>query len=714
MLEVSMSAGKKAKANFEKTAKKKPDPAGLAIGKEAQVALVQKDYSKAKELFENARNICEASAVRATKAAKSVRKTNSGGENLSAVIQCSATLQDDADREIILPPPGSEGHLFAKHKANLPPFAQNYAINTSARMAEHLSITGGKWQTRFPPEPNGYLHIGHAKAMHFDFGVASKFGGNTYLRFDDTNPTAEKQEYIDSIISSVSWLGHRPFKVTYSSDYFCQLHELAVKLIKIGKAYVCHQAKAEVAASRQLLKGFQLHCARNNIFRQDAPLPSGAESPYRHRSVEENLRLFEEMSKGVWEEGSCSLRLKGDLRSDITSMWDLTAYRIKFQEHPHSMDAYCIYPTYDYTHCLVDSIENVTHSLCTLEFETRQAPNGPYYWLLHTLDMYKPVTWEFSRCNITFNVLSKRKLNILVTQGYVSGWDDPRLLTLEGLRRRGYTPTAINRFCLELGVTRNDNTQHLEKLERCIREELDDDADRRFAVLNPLPITITNHPGGSLPVECPSHPKFLGRGTRVLNFTSTVFIEHEDFRAVDDPTFYGLAPGKTVRLLFGYNITCIGLQKDAAGAIVSLEATYDLDSLGSKPPKGTLHWAGSDFIPGEVRVYDKLFSVEVPGKRLMPGIENDEIVDQLEDGGVDWLSQLNPRSLVVHQKALLEPLILDVAGAALTSRFQLQRLGYFTIDKDSNVQKPVLNRIVTLKESKELVALKNTDSKQFR
>lgn len=669
-----MSAGKKAKANFEKTAKKKPDPAGLAIGKEAQAALVQKDYSKAKELFENARNICEASAVRATKAAKSVRKTNSGGENLSAVIQCSATLQDDADREIILPPPGSEGHLFAKHKANLPPFAQNYAINTSARMAEHLSITGGKWQTRFPPEPNGYLHIGHAKAMHFDFGVASKFGGNTYLRFDDTNPTAEKQEYIDSIISSVSWLGHRPFKVTYSSDYFCQLHELAVKLIKIGKAYVCHQAKAEVAASRQLLKGFQLHCARNNIFRQDAPLPSGAESPYRHRSVEENLRLFEEMSKGVWEEGSCSLRLKGDLRSDITSMWDLTAYRIKFQEHPHSMDAYCIYPTYDYTHCLVDSIENVTHSLCTLEFETRQAPNGPYYWLLHTLDMYKPVTWEFSRCNITFNVLSKRKLNILVTQGYVSGWDDPRLLTLEGLRRRGYTPTAINRFCLELGVTRNDNTQHLEKLERCIREELDDDADRRFAVLNPLPITITNHPGGSLPVECPSHPKFLGRGTRVLNFTSTVFIEHEDFRAVDDPTFYGLAPGKTVRLLFGYNITCIGLQKDAAGAIVSLEATYDLDSLGSKPPKGTLHWAGSDFIPGEVRVYDKLFSVEVPGKRLMPGIENDEIVDQLEDGGVDWLSQLNPRSLVVHQKALLEPLILDVAGAALTSRFQLQRL----------------------------------------
>ena len=217
--------------------------------------------------------------------------------------------------------------------------------------------------------------------MHFDFGVAAKFQGNTYLRFDDTNPAAEKQEYIDSILSSVSWLGHRPFKVTYSSDYFSQLHEFAVKLIKIGKAYVCHQAKAEVTASRQLLKEFQLHCARNNLSRQETPLPSGAESPYRHRSVEDNLRLFEEMSKGVWEEGSCCLRLKGDLRSDITSMWDLAAYRIKFQEHPHSTDAYCIYPTYDYTHCLVDSIENVTHSLCTLEFETRQAPNGPYYWL---------------------------------------------------------------------------------------------------------------------------------------------------------------------------------------------------------------------------------------------------------------------------------------------------------------------------------------------
>ena len=701
-----MSAGKKAKANYEKIAKKRPDPEGLAIGEEAQAALIQKNYSKAKALFEKARYICEASAIKATKTAKLVCKKNAGGEKLSDRVKLNDFEQDDKDRDIILPQPGSEGHVFAKHKANLPPGAENYAINTSSRMAEHLNATGGKWQTRFPPEPNGYLHIGHAKAMHFDFGVAAKFQGNTYLRFDDTNPAAEKQEYIDSILSSVSWLGHRPFKVTYSSDYFGQLHEFAVKLIKLGKAYVCHQAKAEVTASRQLLKEFQLHCARNNLSRQETPLPSGAESPYRHRSVEDNLRLFEEMSKGVWEEGSCCLRLKGDLRSDITSMWDLAAYRIKFQEHPHSTDAYCIYPTYDYTHCLVDSIENVTHSLCTLEFETRQAPNGPYYWLLHALDMYKPITWEFSRCNITYNVLSKRKLNTLVSQGHVSGWDDPRLLTLEGLRRRGYTPTAINRFCFEMGITRNDNIQHLEKLERCIREELDDDTDRRFAVLNPLPITIRNHPGGSLPVECPSHPKFPERGTRVLNFTSTVFIEREDFREVDDVSFYGLAPGKTVRLLFGYNITCVGLQKDAAGAIVSLEATYDCNSLGSKPPKGTLHWAGSDYVHGEVRVYDKLFLVEVPGKKVATEIAADEVAEQLEDGGVDWLTQLNPCSLVVYQNALLEPLIREIAGSPLTSRFQLQRLGYFTVDKDSSVQKPVLNRIVTLKESKELTALR--------
>jgi glutaminyl-tRNA synthetase len=571
----------------------------------------------------------------------------------------------------------TEGHLTAKFKAHLPPNARNFAINSPERMAAHLAATGGKWHTRFPPEPNGYLHIGHAKAMHFDFGVAAKFGGNTYLRFDDTNPAAEKQEYIDSIKSSVEWLGHAPFKITYSSDYFDQLHEYAVELIKQGKAYVCHQSKPETAASRQVLQGFQLHCSKNNLPRYDTPLPPGAESPYRERGVEENLKLFSEMSKGAWDEGSCCLRMKCDLRSDITSMWDLAAYRIKFEAHPHSKDKYCIYPTYDYTHCLVDSLENVTHSLCTLEFETRQAPNGPYYWLLDALGLYKPITWEFARCNITYNVMSKRKLNALVTKGYVNGWDDPRLLTLEGLRRRGYTPAAVNRFCYELGVTRNDNVQPLGKLETCIREELDDTADRRFAVLDPLPIRITNHTGAPLPVECPLHPKYLERGNRTINLTPTVYIERGDFREVDDKSFFGMAPGKTVRLLFGYNLTCTGVKKDAAGNVVSLEATFDAESMGTKPPKGTLHWASTEFVSGEVRVYDKLFTVEIPGKRDGPpahagaaagaaaggaGAEGAGEDDEgEEDGGnVDWLTQLNPHSLVIHKSALLEPSIAEV------------------------------------------------------
>jgi glutaminyl-tRNA synthetase len=706
MVEVSMSAGKKAKASFEKVAKKKPDPMGLALGKKAQAALVQKDYASAKELFERAQAICEASV---NKAMKTKRAKPSGSQEAEIKV-APANPKDDMANEVNLPQPGSDGHVIAKSKINLPRGAYNYAINTSSRLAEHLTATGGKWQTRFPPEPNGYLHIGHAKAMHFDFGVAEKYGGNTYLRFDDTNPAAEKQEYIDSILSSVEWLGYKPFKVTYSSDYFVKLHELAVQLIKNGQAYVCHQTKTETAASRQVLQGFQLHCARNNLSRHETPLPAGAESPYRHRSVEENLRLFEEMSKGVWEEGSCCLRMKGDLRSDITSMWDLAAYRIKFAEHPRSLDVHCIYPTYDYAHCLVDSLEQITHSLCTLEFETRQAPNGPYYWLLDALDMYKPITWEFARCNITYNVLSKRKLNVLVSQGHVNGWDDPRLLTLEGLRRRGYTPTALNRFCQELGVTRNDNIQHLERLEGCVREELEDEVDRRFAVLDPVPIIISNHPGGSLPVECPLHPKFPERGMRTLNFTQTVYIERDDFRESDDKSFYGMAPGKTVRLLFGYNITCVRVNKDDAGEIIFIEATYDETSLGTKPPKGTLHWAGLDFTHGEVRIYEKLFSVEIPGKRVadantITGTQEEATGD---DQNCDWLTQLNPNSLTVYQNALLEPAISKLTATWSTPRFQLQRLGYFTLDRDSTFHAPVLNRIVTLKESKELTFMRKS------
>ena len=702
-----MSAVKKAKSKYEKFYKKKPDPAGRALGLKAHAAFIAKDFTTAKDLYERAQALCQASDTRANKEKK---KTSGVVVSQRGMTSSFSDLHETLEMEVDLPRPGSEDHVIAKKKSQLPVGARNFAVNSPECLAAHVSITGGKWQTRFPPEPNGYLHIGHAKAMQFNFGLAAKHSGCTYLRFDDTNPAAEKQEYIDSIRYSVDWLGHKPFKVTYSSDYFDELYEFALKLIRQGKAYVCHQTKSETAASRQLLQEFQLYCSRKCLPRYGTPLPFGAASPYRCRSVKDNLILFDEMKRGLWEEGTCSLRMKGDLRSDVTSMWDLAAYRIKFEKHPHSSDRYCIYPTYDYTHCLVDSLENVTHSLCTLEFETRQAPNGPYYWLLDSLGLYKPITWEFARCNITHNVLSKRKLNRLITEGHVTGWDDPRLLTIEGLRRRGYTPTSINRFCFELGTTRNDNTQHFSKLERCIREELDDVVYRRFAVLDPLPVIISNHPGTPLPVNCPLHPKFPERGIRTLNLTSTVLIERSDFREFDDINFYGLAPGKSVRLLFGYNITCTGFHKDASGNACLLKAIYVPDSLNTKPPKGTLHWASADFVQGEVRVYDKLFQAEVPGKKddFKQGEQTHyqtEGSDAVHCTDVDWLSQLNPSSLVVHENALLEPSIACMADKPLGFRFQLQRLGYFTIDRESTLKKPVLNRIVTLRESKDLRTL---------
>ena len=712
---VTASGAKTAKKAFEKVAKKKPDPAGLALGEEAQAALTAKDFASAKDMWQRAQAMCEASDAKPVKQSKTPKLEGGGAEGAANPGKGKEAGEPTAEKEVHLPQPGSEGHKVAKNKHNLGDLP-NYAINSDEKLQEHLQSTNSKWRTRFPPEPNGYLHIGHAKAMHFDFGVAKKHGGETLLRFDDTNPDAEKQEYIDSILSSVEWLGHTPAKVTYSSDYFDKLHELAIELIKAGHAYVCHQTKDETAASRQLLQGFQLMCAKGGLVKKDTELPEGAASPYRERSVEKNLDLFQQMTDGKLKEGECSLRMKGDLRSDITSMWDLAAYRIKFATHPHSGDKYCVYPTYDYTHCLVDSLEDITHSLCTLEFETRQAPNGPYYWLLDSLKMYKPVTWEFARCNITYNVMSKRKLNKLVTDGFVNGWDDPRLLTLEGLRRRGYTPSSVNKFCEELGVTRNDNVQQLSKLEKCIREELEEEADRIFGVLDPIPVTITNHPGTELPVECPLHPKYLDRGSRVIKLTKTVFIERSDFREVDDKNFYGLAPDKAVRLLFGYNITCVGVEKDNNGKITGLTATYDPDSLGTKPPKGTLHWGSTEFINAEVRVYDKLFTVEVPGVaevdqgKVDGGVTPVDVIEvedkEMDASGDLWLTQINPDSLVTHANALVEPELAACASVPLSRRFQLQRLGYFTVDKDSASAKPVLNRIVTLKESKDAKALK--------
>jgi len=710
--EVSASAAKKAMKSAEKKSKKRPDPAGLEALELGMKAMAIKDYASAKAAFDRCEELCansDVALVPRQKAGKEKGKADDGGEGKKKPAEAAkAKEQPDALDATQLPEPGSDRHVCAKMKDNLPPGAKNYAINSVQRMSEHLAKTKGKWRTRFPPEPNGYLHIGHAKAMYFDFGVAKRHGGETYLRFDDTNPAAEKQEYIDSIISSVEWLGHKPVKTTYSSDYFDELYEYAVKLIKSGNAYVCFQNKDETFKSRQIVQSFQKMCADGNLPRYETPLPEGAESPWRNTSPEENLALFEKMKNREFKEGECCLRMKGDLRSDIPSMWDLAAYRIKYETHPHSGDKWCIYPTYDYTHCLVDSLENITHSLCTLEFESRQAPNGSYYWLLDALDTYKPVTWEFARCNITYNVMSKRKLNLLVTKGFVNGWDDPRLLTLEGLRRRGYTATAINAFCAGLGVTRNDNTQPIQRLEGVIRDELQQNASRYFGVLDPLKVNITNHPGEDIICEAPVHPSFPERGMRRINLTPTVFIERSDFRTEDVTDYFGLAPGKTIRLQFGYNITCTAVKTNEDGSVAEIDATIDMESRSQKPPKGILHWANTDFVKVECRVYDRLFSVEIPGKvdadaAAEPAKETNAVAEGEEEeedhDTVDWLTQLNPDSLVVHKNSLIEPGMREFADKPLEHQFQLQRLGFFAFDKDSTSEAPVLNRIVTLKES---------------
>ena len=434
--------------------------------------------------------------------------------------------------------------------------------NTPEQLAAHLRATGGRVVTRFPPEPNGYLHIGHAKAMFIDFGMAAQTGGQCYLRFDDTNPEAEKQEYIDHIQEIVSWMGWTPSAVTYSSDYFAELHAFAVRLIETGNAYVCHQTAEEIKASRE----------------------ARAPSPWRDRPAAESLALFEDMRRGLVDEGAATLRMRMDHRNENYNMFDLIAYRIKFVEHPHAGDAWCVYPSYDFTHCLVDALENVTHSMCTLEFESRRAS---FFWLLEALGTYKPVVWEYARLNITNNVLSKRRLNRLVTERWVSGWDDPRLLTLAGLRRRGVTPRAINAFCREVGVTRSEGEVHAHKLEHHIRADLDETAPRRLAVLRPLRVRITNLPADHLEQVEALH--FPGRAADAyaVPFSAVVYIEASDFREQDEKSFYGLAPGKTVMLRYAYPITCTRVIKDDAGAIVELEATYERDfrGEGKKPPK---------------------------------------------------------------------------------------------------------------------------------
>eukprot|EP00798_Chlamydomonas_sp_ICE-L_P030329 gene30329-35322_t len=531
--------------------------------------------------------------------------------------------------------------------------------NSKEKLEEHLAITGGKVWTRFPPEPNGYLHIGHAKAMFVDFGMSEQYDGNCYLRFDDTNPDAEKQEYIDHIKEIVAWMGWKPWKITYSSDYFKELYAFAIQLIKSGHAYVCHQTKEEIEECRE------------------KKMPS----PYRDRPMEESLALFEDMRRGLVDEGKATLRMRQDHKNENYNMFDLIAYRIKFVEHPHGGDTWCVYPSYDYTHCIVDALENISHSLCTLEFESRRAS---YYWLLEVLDIYKPLVWEYARLNITNNVMSKRKLNKLVMASHVNGWDDPRLLSLAGLRRRGVTPGSINTFCKEIGITRNENLIHMHKLEHHIRLDLDASSPRTLAVLRPLKVTITNLPESHFEEFDAKVSPGRSDATYKVPFTRVVYIEATDFKEADEKGYYGFAPNKQCMLRYAYVLTCTGFKKDGSGKVVELTADADLNPGDKKPPKGVLNWVaqpkpGVEPLKLECRLYDFLFNSEDP-----------------QSLGDDWLGDINPDSLEIVKGAYGNPALADVK---VFDRFQFERLGYFAVDPDSSKDCLVFNRTVTLKES---------------
>ncbi|PSR88290.1 Glutamine--tRNA ligase [Actinidia chinensis var. chinensis] len=536
------------------------------------------------------------------------------------------------------------------------------ACNSRETLEKHLKATKGKVFTRFPPEPNGYLHIGHAKAMFVDFGLAKDRGGFCYLRYDDTNPEAEKKEYIDHIEEIVRWMEWEPFKITYTSDYFQDLYELAVELIRRGHAYVDHQTPEEIKEYRE----------------------KKMNSPWRDRAISESLKLFDEMKRGMIEEGKATLRMKQDMQSDNFNMYDLIAYRIKFTPHPHAGDKWCVYPSYDYAHCIVDSLENITHSLCTLEFETRRAS---YYWLLDALGLYQPYVWEYSRLNVTNTVMSKRKLNRLVTEKWVDGWDDPRLMTLAGLRRRGVSSTSINDFVRGIGITRSDcSLIRLDRLEFHIREELNKEAPRTMVVLHPLKVVITNLEASSLmDLDAKKKPDAQIEDASSFYkapFSSIVYIEHSDFRMKDSKDYYGLAPGKSVLLRYAFPIKCTDvILADDKETVLEVRAEYD-PSKRTKP-KGVLHWVaepspGVDPVKVEVRLFDRLFLSENPA--------------ELDD----WLGDLNPESKVVIPSAYAVP---SLKSAAVGERFQFERLGYFVVDKDSTPEKLVFNRTVTLRDT---------------
>jgi glutaminyl-tRNA synthetase len=528
---------------------------------------------------------------------------------------------------------------------------------------------GGRVHTRFPPEPNGYLHIGHAKSICLNFGLAQEYGGKFNLRFDDTNPTKEEQEYVDSIIDDVRWLGGNwEDRLFYASDYFQQLYEWAIQLIKEGKAYVCDLSAEEVRAHRGTLS------------------EPGKNSPYRNRSVEENLDLFHRMQQGEFPDGARTLRAKIDMASPNINMRDPVMYRIKHASHHRSGDRWCIYPSYDYTHGQSDSIEGITHSICTLEFEN---PRPLYDWFCKELRIHHPQQIEFARLNLTYTVMSKRKLLQLVQEKHVSGWDDPRMLTIRGLRRRGYTPEAIRAFCERIGVAKFNSTIDMAWLEDAIRDDLNERAPRVMAVLRPLKVVITNYPEGKVePLEAVNHPQKPEMGTRGVPFSRELYIEADDFMEDAPKKFFRLSPGREVRLRYAYFITCTEVVKDNAGKIIELRCSYDPATRGGNAPdgrkvKGTIHWVSAPkAVSAEIRVYDHLFKTEYP--------------DDAPEGKT-FLDNINSDSLEIVRDAKLEP---SLAAAGAGQHFQFERLGYFFTDPvDSKPGKPVFNRTATLRDT---------------
>ncbi len=530
----------------------------------------------------------------------------------------------------------------------------------------------GKWggivHTRFPPEPNGYLHIGHAKSICLNFGIAKEYGGKCNLRFDDTNPEKEDVEYVESIKTDIKWLGFDwEDRIFFASDYFEQLYDWAEQLIKDRKAYVCSLSLEAIREGR------------------GTPAIPGTDSPFRKRSVEENLDMFRRMRAGEFNEGDHVLRARIDMAHKIMLLRDPIMYRIRKVEHHRTGNKWCVYPTYDYTHGQSDSLEGITHSICTLEFENRR----PLYdWFCENLDIHHPQQIEFNRLNLTYTMMSKRRLLQLVNENHVNGWDDPRMPTISGLRRRGYTPESVRSLCAQVGVTKHNAMTDMVVLEKQIRDELNRSADRRMAVLDPVKVIITNYPEGQLEnLDAVNNPEDESAGSRQVPFGREIYIERDDFMEDPPKKFYRLGPGREVRLRWAYFIKCDDFVKDDEGNITEIHCTYDAETKGGNAPDGrkvkaTMHWVSADkAIDAEVRLYDHLFLTENP--------------DEVADDSLDWKSNLNPDSLRTVQ-AKLEPALAAVSPGY---RCQFERQGYFCADKDSAQHQLVFNRTVTLKDA---------------